>query len=51
MRRGSLGVEAGNKLPLMERIFKSVTRGLLLAGLQLHLSGEFSLCAFADFIK
>lgn len=32
-------VEGDDKLPLMERIFKSVARGLLLAGLPLGLSG------------
>lgn len=50
--RDSPGVEGGDKLPLMERIFKSVARGLLLAGLPLRLSGEISLYAcFADFAK
>jgi len=40
---GSPEVEAGDKLLLTERIFKSIARGLLLAGLPLRLSGTFSL--------
>lgn len=48
---GSPGVEGSNKLPLMERIFKSIARGLLSRITASFKRRNFWLHVFADFGK